>query len=98
MKKDLRIIFIALTFLASVSVISTVSVVISDKAKSADTGEKLTKDTEDALTRLRSLMTGATLGIEPLIAYIIPSDDAHQVIKINCATILQITNNEYFYV
>lgn len=36
-------------------------------------------DDETPLTRLRSLMTGQTLGFDPLIAYIIPSDNEHQV-------------------
>lgn len=40
------------------------------------------KATGDALTRLRSLMTGTALGFEPLTAYIIPSDDSHQVSSI----------------
>lgn len=76
MKRNQRIktTFIALILLAGVAVISSVSVafVLTDRAK-------LTDDTDNALTRLRSLMTGTALNIEPLIAYIIPSDDAHQV-------------------
>jgi Xaa-Pro aminopeptidase len=36
------------------------------------------KATGDALSRLRNLMTGSTIDIEPLFAYIVPSDDAHQ--------------------
>lgn len=39
---------------------------------------KATGDALSALTRLRSYMSGSELGFEPLIAYIIPSDDAHQ--------------------
>lgn len=35
-------------------------------------------ETADPLTRLRSYMGGVTLGIEPLFAYIITSDDPHQ--------------------
>lgn len=57
--------------LAGVAVISSVSiaVVLSDRMKA----------TGDALSRLRALMTGSELKIEPLTAYIIPSDDEHQV-------------------
>lgn len=71
MKKSYKITFIVLILLAIAAVISSVSValVLSDKMKS----------TGDALTRLRSLMTGTSLGIEPITAYIIPSDDSHQV-------------------
>lgn len=36
------------------------------------------KATGDALSRLRTLMQGSSLNIEPLVAYIIPSDDSHQ--------------------
>lgn len=70
--------FIVFTLLAGVALISSVSVayVLTDKMKV--TGEVL-KATGDALTRLRTLMQGTSLGIEPITAYIIPSDDAHQV-------------------
>lgn len=72
MKKNYKITLFVLIILAAVAVISSVSVAVllnSDKMKA----------TGDALTRLRSLMTGTQLGIEPLTAYIIPSDDSHQV-------------------
>lgn len=73
MKKNYKITFIVLFVLALVAVISSVSVafVLTDKLKM----------TGDALTRLRSLMTGTALNIEPITAYIIPSDDPHQVCK-----------------
>lgn len=71
MKKTYKITFIVLILLAVIAVISSVSVafVLTDKMKT----------TGDALTRLRSLMNGQALNIEPLTAYIVPSDDAHQV-------------------
>lgn len=75
MKRNNKFIFIALIVLAAVTLISSVSIafVLTDKMKA----------TGDVLTRLRTLMNGSTLGIEPLAAYIIPSDDSHQV---SCAT------------
>lgn len=71
MKKNSKIFLIAFIVLAGVAVISSVSiaVVLSDRMKA----------TGDALSRLRSLMTGSELKIDPLTAYIIPSDDEHQV-------------------
>lgn len=71
MKKNHKITLFVLIILAGVAVISSVSIafVLTDKMK----------QTGDALMRLRSLMSGSTLGIEPLAAYIIPSDDSHQV-------------------
>lgn len=71
MKKNSKIFLIAFIVLAGVAVISSVSiaVVLSDRMKA----------TGDALSRLRSLMTGSELKIESLTAYIIPSDDEHQV-------------------
>lgn len=71
MKRNQKITLIVLALLAIVAVISsvTVAIVLSDKMKA----------TGDALNRLRALMTGTSLNIEPLAAYIIPSDDSHQV-------------------
>jgi hypothetical protein len=71
MKRNNKIIAIALILLAGVALISSVSIamVLTDKMKA----------TGDVLTRLRTLMNGSSLGIEPLTAYIIPTDDAHQV-------------------
>lgn len=55
--------------LALVAVITSVSVeILRDELD----------ETADPLTRLRSYMDGAVLGIEPLFAYIITSDDPHQ--------------------
>lgn len=61
---------IVLIVLLSAVVISSISIsfALSDKMKAAS----------DALTELRALMKGTRLGIEPLKAYIVPSDDAHQ--------------------
>lgn len=71
MRRSYKITFAVLIVLSIAAVISSVSValVLSDKMKA----------TADTLTRLRALMTGSTLKIEPLTAYIIPSDDSHQV-------------------
>lgn len=71
MRRSYKITFIVLIVLSVVAVISSVSValVLSDKMKATAT----------TLTRLRELMTGTSLKIEPLTAYIIPSDDSHQV-------------------
>lgn len=74
MKRNCKITFIVLIVLALVAVISSVSIafVLSDRMKA----------TGDALTRLRALMDGTQLKIEPIVAYIIPSEDAHQVSSI----------------
>lgn len=71
MRKNQKIFLIAFIVLAGVAVISSVSIAfaLSDRMKA----------TGDALSRLRSLMTGSELKMEPLTAYIIPSDDEHQV-------------------
>jgi hypothetical protein len=71
MKLNNKFIAIGLILLASVALISSLSIAfaLTDKMKA----------TGDALVRLRSLMTGSKLGFEPLTAYIIPSDDSHQV-------------------
>ena len=71
MKRNYKIPLIVFIVLAFAAVISSVSIaiVLSDKMKV----------TGDALTRLRTLMNGISLNIEPISAYIIPSDDAHQV-------------------
>lgn len=71
MKRNIKIISILFLLLACVAVISSVSIalLLPDKMKA----------TGDVLTRLRTLMNGSSLGIEPLTAYIIPSDDSHQV-------------------
>lgn len=59
--------FIVLLSAVVISSIS-ISIALSDKMKA----------TGDALTRLRQLMKGSDLGFEPLMAYIVPSDDSHQ--------------------
>lgn len=64
----LAIIFIVLLCAVLISSISISIIVLSDKMKS----------TGDALARLRLYMKGTDLGFEPLAAYIVPSDDAHQ--------------------
>lgn len=71
MKRNNKIIFATFILLASIAVISSVSIafVLTDKMKA----------TGDILLRLRTLMNGSSLGIEPLTAYIIPTDDSHQV-------------------
>lgn len=70
MKLNHKIFIFLVTSFASVAVISSISIaLLQDKMKA----------TGDALSRLRTLMQGTSLNIEPLIAYIIPSDDAHQV-------------------
>jgi hypothetical protein len=73
MKKNIKISLFAFVILASIAVISSVSIALvlsSDKMKT----------TADALSRLRLLMTGtSTVKMDPLTAYIVPSDDAHQV-------------------
>lgn len=71
MKRNNKFILIALILLTVVAVISSVSIafVLTDKMKAAS----------DVLSRLRTSMSGSSLGIEPLTAYIIPSDDSHQV-------------------
>lgn len=61
------VIFIVLLSAVVISSIS-ISIAFSDKMKA----------TGDALTRLRQYMKGTELGIEPLMAYIVPSDDSHQ--------------------
>lgn len=73
MRRNTKITFIALIILAGVAVISSVSIalVLSDRMKA----------TGDALSKLRSLMSGSS-SFEPLFAYIIPSDDSHQVSQI----------------
>jgi hypothetical protein len=70
MKRNTKFALGGLILLAGVAVISSVSIalVLSDKMKV----------TGDILTRLRSLMNGSAT-MEPLFAYIIPTDDAHQV-------------------
>jgi Xaa-Pro aminopeptidase len=70
MKRNTKFALGGLILLAGVAVISSVSIalVLSDKMKA----------TGDILTRLRSLMNGSA-SMEPLHAYIIPTDDAHQV-------------------
>lgn len=76
MKKNLKISLFAFVILASIAVISGVSIALvlsSDKMKT----------TGDALQRLRQLMTGtSTVKMDSLTAYIVPSDDAHQVSSI----------------
>lgn len=62
------IIFIVVLCAVAITSVS-ITIALSDKMKA----------TGDALSRLRNLMTGSTLDIEPLFAYIVPSDDAHQV-------------------
>jgi hypothetical protein len=71
MRRNNKFILIALILFTGVALISSVSIalVLTDKMKA----------TGDVLTRLRTLMNGSSLGIEPLTAYIIPSDDSHQV-------------------
>ena len=71
MKKNNRVFGIIFIVLLSAVVITSVSITIalSDKMKA----------TGNALSRLRNLMTGSTFDFEPLFAYIVPSDDAHQV-------------------
>lgn len=71
MKQNQKILFIVLLLLTVISS-DSVGRVLADEEISVD-------DTSDALTRLRAFMTGIALGIEPVIAYIVPSDDAHQV-------------------
>lgn len=66
-KGTLTIIFIVLLCAVVISSIS-ISFVLLDKMKS----------TGDALAKLRYYMKGTELGFEPLTAYIVPSDDAHQ--------------------
>jgi hypothetical protein len=70
-QKTIGIIFIIIVTAAAISAVSvTIALLNSDKMKA----------TGDALSRLRTLMRGGTeLGFEELYAYIIPSDDAHQV-------------------
>lgn len=64
------IVFGGLIVLLCAVVISSISITIalSDKMKAAG----------DKLSHLRQLMKGTDLGFEPLMAYIVPSDDAHQ--------------------
>lgn len=73
MLKKQKITLFAIVLFASAAVISGVSIALvlsSDKMKT----------TADALTRLRTLMKGtSSVKMEPLTAYIVPSDDAHQV-------------------
>lgn len=71
MQGNLKIPFILLIVLASAALISSgfAPFVPASRAKAVD---------DDALTKLRDLMKG-TSTIEPLVAYIIPTDDAHQV-------------------
>jgi hypothetical protein len=73
MKKNIKISLFVFVILGSIAVISSVSIALilsTDKMK----------NTADALSRLRQLMTGTTtVKMEPLTAYIVPSDDAHQV-------------------
>lgn len=64
-------IFFGLIVLAALALISSISVALVLTVKMKQT----------SLSRLRALMKGNTLGIEPLAAYIIPSEDAHQVRK-----------------
>lgn len=74
-KNNNRVFGIILIVLLSAVLITSVSITIalSDKMKA----------TGDVLSRLRHLMTGSTLDFEPLFAYIVPSDDAHQVSLLN---------------
>lgn len=71
MRNNNRVIGIIFIVLLSAVVIASISVTIalSDRMKATGT----------ALSRLRAHMTGSNLGFEPLMAYIVPSDDAHQV-------------------
>lgn len=66
-RKTIGIVLIVLLCAVVISSIS-ISFALSDKMKA----------TGDALTKLRNYMRGTELGFEPLKAYIVPSDDAHQ--------------------
>lgn len=85
MLKKQKIILFLLVSLGCVAVISGVSIALvlsTDKMKT----------TADALSRLRTLMKGtSTVKMEPLTAYIVPSDDAHQVsLTLSCGGKLNI--------
>lgn len=68
MGRNYKINFIAVALFA---VITSASIAVELPRAELD-------ESADPLTRLRSLMDGATLGIDPLFAYIITSDDPHQ--------------------
>lgn len=67
-KKAIGISFIILLCAVVITSIS-VTIALSDRMKA----------TSDTLAKFRAYMTGSSHGFEPLVAYIIPSDDAHQV-------------------
>lgn len=71
MKRNHKFSLFALIVLALIVVVSSVSIslVLSDRMK----------ETGSLLKRLRVAMGGSGLGFEKLFAYIVPSDDAHQV-------------------
>lgn len=71
MKRNYKITFIVVVILAVIAVVTSVSVAFVLNSDNM-------KETGDSLSRLRSLMHGTSLNIEPLTAYIVPSDDAHQ--------------------
>lgn len=66
-KKTVGIVLIVLLCAVVISSVS-ISFALSDKMKA----------TGDAISLLRGYMKGTELGFEPLMAYIVPSDDAHQ--------------------
>lgn len=75
MKRNNKILLysgLTLLLLALVAASVVIGLVLADKMKA----------TGDTLVRLRKLMTGKSLNIEPLAAYIIPSDDSHQVSRL----------------
>lgn len=69
--RRLYIAFIAFTVLAAGAAITSVTLYFA-------LPDKMTPKTE-ILMKLRTLMRGSMIGTQPLFAYIIPSDDAHQV-------------------